>query len=598
MVPDGRHQPKAHSRWSNLGLIFGLTLGCTGTIGTPGVSGSGATTGTGSGAASGGGASTGGSGGDQGGTGGGAVTPGTGGTTPVPGVFTPAGSRLRRLTVLEYKNSVIDLLGVGTQITTEFEKDTAYNNLTSVAASTIVLSASITEQFETSALALAASLARDTVRRPKVVGCTPTGATDETCMRTFVTNFGRRTFRRPLSAEEVTLYTAVGKNAMTTLADFWGGVQYVLAGFLQSPNFLYRTEIGVADAAAPGGRVLDAYEIASRLSFLLWASTPDDVLLTAAGDKSVSTAAGLQQQADRLLASPRAQNAIVDVLSQMLRLAELDTLSQSATLFPQAASTTLGASMRGETQTLLRDMFGRNGDYRELFTTTQTFVNAELARLYGVPVPTGTGFVSTALPATGPRAGYLGQASFLALNAHPDGTSPTLRGKFIVETLLCNSIPPPPNDVITELPEKDKSKTKREQLLIHQTLPTCAACHTLMDPMGLALEKFDGIGAYRETDRGMALDVTGTIAGTAFNGARELGVVLANGIKTAENNPETADCLVRNLFRVATGHLERAGDAPVVTNLSTAFTADGFRVRGILAKLVASDAFRFVGQPE
>ena len=116
--------------------------------------------------------------------------------------------------------------------------------------------------------------------------------------------------------------------------------------------------------------------------------------------------------------------------------------------------------------------------------------------------------------------------------------------------------------------------------------------------MGLALEQFDGIGAYRETDRGMALDVSGTIGGMTFNGARELGQVLANSLKTPENNPETADCLVRNLFRVATGHLERVGDTPVVNNLSTAFAADGFRVRGLLAKVVASDAFRFVGLPE
>jgi len=520
------------------------------------------------------------------------------GTPTVPGVFTPAGTRLRRLTALEYRNAVTDLLGTGTQVTVELEKDTAYNNLKSVAASTIALSASITEQFETSALALASSLVKDTVRRAKVVGCTPTGATDEACLRTFVTSFGRRAFRRPLAAEEVTLYTGVGKNAMTVLSDFWGGVHYALAGLLQSPHFLYRTEIGVADPAVPGGRVLDDYELASRLSFLLWSTTPDDALLDAAAAKSLSTTSGMQQQVDRLLASPRAQDTIVDVFSQMLRLGDLDNLSQSATVFPAAASATLGASMRTETQTLLRDLLGRDGDYRELFTTTQTFVNAELAKLYGVPAPAGTGFVATTLPAAGPRAGYLGQASFLALNAHPDGTSPTLRGKFIVETLLCNSVPPPPNDVITEIPEKDKSKTMREQLQIHQTLSSCAACHQAMDPMGLALEHFDGIGAYRETDRGMALDVTGTIGGMAFNGARELGQLLADALKTPDNNPETADCLVRNLFRVATGHLERAGDLPVVTNLSTAFTADGFHVRGILAKLVASDAFRFVGQPE
>jgi hypothetical protein len=522
---------------------------------------------------------------------------GTGTTTPA--VFAPVGTRLRRLTSVEYRNSVVDLLGAGTQVTVELEKDTSYNNLTAVAASTIALSAALTEQLETSALALASALVKDTARRQKVVGCTPTGATDETCMRTFVTNFGRRAFRRPLTTEEVTQYVTLGKTAMTTLSDFWGGVEYVVAGFLQSPGFIYRTEIGATDPAAPAGaRALGGYELAARLSYFLWGTTPDDALLTAANDNVLGTADGLSQQIERMRASPRTRDAIVEVLSQMLRLGEVDALSQSPTIFPAAASATLGASMRGETQSLIRDLLARDGDYRELFTTTNTFINAELAGLYGVRAPTGTGLVATALPADGPRAGLLGQASFLALNAHPDGTSPTMRGKFIVEALLCRSIPPPPNDVVTEIPDADKGKTKREQLMVHQTLDSCASCHTLMDPLGLALEHFDGIGAYRQTDRGMALDVTGTVGGKSFNGARELGGLLADGLLTANGQSQTAECVVRNLLRVATGRLEHAGDAPVVSNVTAAFAGDSYRLGTALAKVASSDSFRFVGEPQ
>jgi hypothetical protein len=520
-------------------------------------------------------------------------------STPPPGVFAPAGTRLRRLTSLEYRNSVVDLLGAGTEVTVELEKDTRYNNLTSVAASTIALSAALTEQLETSALALAAALVKDTARRQRVVGCTPTGVTDEACLRTFVTSFGRRAFRRPLTTDEINQYVALGKTAMTTLSDFWGGVEYVVAGLLQSPGFIYRAEIGATDSAAPAGaRALGGYELATRLSYFLWGTTPDDVLLTAANDNELATVEGLTQQIERLRASPRVQDAMVEVFSQVFRLSELDALSQSPEIFPAAASATLGASMRGETQAVLRDLFGRDGDYRELFTTMNTFVNAELASLYGVRASTGTGLVAAALPADGPRAGLLGHASFLALNAHPDGTSPTLRGKFIVETLLCRAVPPPPNDVVTEIPEADKGKTKREQLRVHQTLTTCAGCHALMDPLGLALEHFDGVGAYRETDRGMALDVTGTVSSKSFNGARELGRLLADGLLTPDGHPQTAECVVRNLLRAATGRLEHAGDLPVVTGVTAAFAGGSFRLGAALAKVATSDSFRFVGEPQ
>lgn len=585
-----RHWRRALATTAALAFALAFVPACTGSL-EPATPGS-ATGGTG-----GGNPSLGGTGGVAGANGIGGPNPAGG--APAPQTFSPSGTRLRRLTSLEYRNSVIDLLGAGTQVTVELEKDTTYNNLTSVAASTIALSAKLTEQLEASALALAGALVKDSGRRQKVVGCTPSGATDETCLRSFVTSFGRRAFRRPLTADEVTDYVALGKSASTTLSDFWGGVQYVVAALLQSPSFIYRSEVGVSDSAAPAGaRALDGYQLAARLSYFLWSTTPDDALLTAAGAGSLASVDGLRREVDRLLASPRVDDALVDVFSQILRLAELDTLPQSPTLFPPAASASLGTSMRGETQAVIRDLVARNGDYRELFTTTKTFLNAELAALYGVRPPTGTGFVATTLPADGARAGLLGQASFLALNSHADGTSPTLRGKFIVETLLCNAILPPPNDVVTDIPEKDRSKTKREQLAIHQALPVCAGCHALMDPLGLALEQFDAIGAYRVTDRGMALDVSGTIAGKAFSGPRDLGRLLADGLKTAENQPESADCLVRTLLRVATGRLERAGDQPVVTSLTAAFTADAFRLRTILGKVATSDAFRFVGLPE
>jgi hypothetical protein len=582
-----------------IGMTLGLlALACNSTIEAPpgavaGGSSAGSNAGTGTS-----GAGVGGSAGSGGVTGGASGTSGSAGT-PEPGVFVPSPSRLRRLTSVEYKNSVVDLLGAGTLVTTELERDTALNNLTAIGASSLALSAPVTEQFETSALALSDALVKDTVRRQAVVECAPSGPSDETCLRTFLTTFGRRVFRRPLTPEEVELYAGVGVTAMTTLSDFWGGVRYTLAGLLQSPSFLYRSEFGLADAAAPDRRRLDGYELATRLSFLLWATTPDNELLDAAAAGTLSTPEGLAGQMARLLGSQRSSEAIVNVLSEMLRLAEVDNLVQLPEAYPQAASPTLGTSMRGETQAFLRGvLLDGDGDYRQLFTSTRTFLNAELAGVYGVAGISGTSLVSTELPPSGPRAGYLGHGSFLALNAKTTDTSPTFRGKFIIETLLCSAIEPPPNDVVTELPDKDPSQTKRDQLAVHQSVGTCAGCHSIMDPMGLALEHFDGIGAYRETDRGLVIDVSGEYEGVAFDGARELGEALANRIVTPEGIPEVADCLVRNLYRAATGHLELAGDEPVVRRLGAAFSVRGFRVKDVLGDLVASEGFQFVGLPE
>jgi hypothetical protein len=399
--------------------------------------------------------------------------------------------------------------------------------------------------------------------------------------------------------EETDAYLAVSRAATAAFGDFWSGVKYVVATVLQSPNFLYRTEFGVANAATPDRRALDGYELATRLSYLLWQTTPDTALLDAAGAGTLATREGFNEHAARLAASPRAADAIVRVLSEMLRLGDLDSLTQLPEVFPQIASPTLPASMHAETEAFLRDLvFARDADYRELFTSTRTFLNGELASLYGVGGPTGQALVAATLPVDGPRAGYLGHASFLALNSKSNDTSPTFRGKFILETLMCNGIQPPPNDVVTELPEKDPTQTKRDQLMVHQSVDTCAGCHSVMDPMGLALEHFDGIGAYRETDRGLAIDATGEVEGVTFDGARELGLALAERILTTEGVPETTDCLVRNLYRVATGHLETDGDRPVVSSLSADFAANGFRVRSALLRLVESDGFRVVGLPE
>jgi hypothetical protein len=515
---------------------------------------------------------------------------------PSAAVFTPAPSTLRRLTVTQYRNAIGDLLGAGVSIKTELEDDTALDGFASIGAARVSLSATATEQFDTAAADLAHQALSNTATRGALVGCAPAGMTDDTCARSFVTTFGRRAWRRDLAVDEITRYATIATTAAGMLKDFWGGLEYGLAGLLESPHFLYREELGAPDPAAPARRVFSGYELASRLSFLVTNSTPDDPLLDAAKAGQLATPAGLAAQAQRLLASPRAHDAMANFFTELYALGNLDSLAQSPTFFPAVMSPTLGASMRTETLRVLDDLaFGTSADYRTLFDTTTTYVNKELASLYGLPAVTGTGFVQVALPAAGPRAGFLGQGSFLAMSSHADSGSPTRRGKFIREVILCHAVPSAPPDVNTTFPVDAPGatqRTTREKLEQHRMAgSSCAACHQVMDPIGLGLEHFDGVGAYRTMEAGKAIDSSGDLDGVAYTDARGLGAAL-------KNHPDLGSCLTRGVLRYTIAHIETAGEQPVVDALTQQFATNGYKFGSLVLGVVGSASFRYAGVPQ
>jgi hypothetical protein len=276
--------------------------------------------------------------------------------------------------------------------------------------------------------------------------------------------------------------------------------------------------------------------------------------------------------------------------SEVFQLARLDDLPQLPAYYPQM-SATFGASARAEMLALVADVVsGRDADYGELFDTRRGFLNAEMAALYGVSAESDT--TATSLPEE--RAGMFSRAAFLALNGHASSTSPTKRGKFVREVVLCQVVaPPPPNanvglrtDTVSPVP-----RTLREQLAQHTTNPVCASCHTALDPVGLGVEEFDGIGAFRTVEAGKPIDDNGSLDGRPFAGAAALGALV-------KNDPGLGPCLVRNLFRYAVGHLEESGEAPVLDALSLNFAAGGRRVRSLLGVAVASASFRYTGEPE
>jgi hypothetical protein len=570
----------------------GTGAGATTGVGAGGATGVGAggSTGTGTGAGGAGGSGTTGTGAAGGtGPGTGGTTGGAGGAPPTPPPeFVPQTAGLRRLTIPQYRNALRDLFGPDGTVTTEFEHDTMLSGFASIGAARVSLSAKITEQFEASALAVAKQVLSNTATRGALLGCTPAAVTDDACTRTFVQKLGRRAWRRSLVEEEIVQYIAIARTAQTQLNDFFGGLQYALAGILQSPHFIYRVELGQPDAAQPARVVFSDHELATRLSFFLWNSTPDDALLDAADARQLSQGSGLATQAQRLLASPRIQTAMETFFSEFYRLGELDELTLLPTLFPQMTAT-VGAAMRGETLRFLNDIaFVRGADFREIFDGRTTFVNKEMASLYGLPAPAGTDYAATMLPDNGMRAGLLGQASFLSVSSQPNRSSPTRRGKFIREMMLCQSIPTPPPDV-TPFPDAAPG-TAREKLTSHRQNPACASCHAVMDPIGLALEHFDGIGAFRTTDKGLAIDATGELDGVTFDGPRQLGAAL-------KNHPESAACIARQIYRYAMAHVENAGEEAAIITLSKAFQDSGYRFRALVEGVVKNPAFIYAAKP-
>lgn len=503
--------------------------------------------------------------------------------------FVPAVAAMRRLTTSQYESSVRALLGP-VELTVALEPDTQLNGLIAIASARATISPSAMEKYEAAAFEAAVqALAED--RREAFVGCAPQGTSDPACTRDFVERFGRLAFRRPLDEAEAARYVAVADSAATTLSDFYAGIEFAVAGMLQSPNFLFRVELGEPDPDDASRLRYSSYEMATRLSFLFWNSTPDDALLDAAEAGELVTREGLAAQVDRMLDDPRTRAAMDNFHAERLGIENLHALTKDAAAFP-AMSPALGRAMQQDIlRTLDQLTFEPGADYRDVWTTRVAFVDSELAGLYGLDAPT-SGMAMAELPQDELRLGLLGKPGLLAQNAHVQMTSPTLRGKFVRERVLCQSIPPPPNDVSTAIPEPDPdAPTMRDRLEAHRSVPRCAGCHTLMDPIGLAFENFDAIGAYRETDDGHELDVSGDLDGVAFADPKELASLL-------RDNEDVSECLVRQLYRYAVAHVETSGEVAVIDALAGSFGDSGYSFPDLLAAVVLSDGFRYAAMEE
>ncbi|MEN9797242.1 MAG: hypothetical protein RL653_938 [Pseudomonadota bacterium] len=506
--------------------------------------------------------------------------------------FSPAPLRARQLLRWQYEESVRVLLGDAAAAAVVLPADVPLNGFAAVGASQLAPTPVAVRAWELSAHA-AAEAAFAGGLPPGLVPCSPAAADDAACLGAFARSFGRRAFRRPVTDEEVSTWTAVGRAAAQAYGRFDRGVQFVVAGMLQSPAFLYLAEVGEPDGDA--GRLrLTRYELAARLSYFLAGIPPPEGLMAAAEAGALDTADGLRAEARRLLALPSAARARAAFFDEWLELGRLDGLSKDPGTYP-LYSPALASAMRQETQAFLGDLVARGADFRDFLDAPDTFVNADLARLYGIADVPASGFQKRTYPASTLRGGVLGHAALMAGLAHPRLTSPTRRGRFVRERLLCQPVgaaPPGVNAGMFSAASEAGHVTLRERLAVHLEEPSCAGCHVLMDGIGLGLENYDAVGAFRPDDEGLPIDAVSTLdsLGT-FAGSRQLGTLL-------RNHPRTLDCLVRNLFRVAVGRVETDGEARPLRAALDRFAASGHRLDEVLVELAASDAFRFATKEE
>jgi hypothetical protein len=492
---------------------------------------------------------------------------------------------MRLISQEQYFNSLGYVFGPDLQVAAHFAPFRRTDGLLASGSASAGVTLAQMQEFQRTANALAQQVVSP-ANRAYLVRCTPRRATgaDRACAREFLVPVGRLLFRRPLDKATADAIVERSAEAADRLHDFYGGLAVALEGLLMAPQALFVADRAEPDPERPGLERLDAYSLASRLSFFLWNAAPDDELLRAAGKGELDTQAGLAKTVDRMLASPRLEAGMRAFFDDMLRFDDLAVLAKDPGIYPAFGAETLADAREQTLRTMVDHLLVKKRDYRDLFTSRDTFISPPLAVIYDVAAPPGwTPYTS---PPDSPRAGFMTQVSFLASHAHPGRSSPTLRGKAVRELVLCQTVPRPPPNVDFSLLEDANSRlrTARERLDLHRTNPVCAGCHKLTDPIGLAFENFDGAGQYRATERGAPIDPSGTLDGRRFDD-------LAGLSQAVHDHPQLSACLVKRVYGWATAGPTQASDKPMLEWLGARFAAEGYRLPDLLRTVALSRAF-------
>jgi hypothetical protein len=492
---------------------------------------------------------------------------------------------VRRMTRLEYDNTVRDLLGTDLRLAEGFVAEEELLGFDNNGAA-LTVGELLAEQYLAAAEQLAAEAVQDL---SAIVPCDPAAIGDEACAREFAATFGQRAFRRPLEPAQIEILIATFDHGLAE-GGFTAGIELMLEAILQSPSFLYRIEVGAEDPDAHGVAPLDAWEVASRLSYLLWNSMPDEALFAAAAAGELDTPVRIRAHAERMLDDPRAESAVIDFHRQLFDLDALDGQAKDPVAFPEFTPE-VAASMRAEAERFAADVVLQgDGSWATLLFGGHTFLDAKLAQYYGIAMQLGEELERVELPPEAHRGGLLRSGALHAALGKYATTAPVLRGEFVRTQLLCQTLPPPPDNVEFEPPDVDPDATARERYSEHTANAECAACHALMDPIGFGFEHYDGAGGWRAVENGFPIDASGELVGTRdidgpFDGVEGLASKLAQ-------SEEARACVVTQWFRYAHGREEADDDACTFQWLEERF--EGGDVRELILALTQTDAFRFV----
>jgi hypothetical protein len=507
---------------------------------------------------------------------------GTGTGTGTGGVATndPGRVVMHRLNFSEYNNTVHDLLKTNIRLPDSFPPDDAAYGFDNVAEILSVTDVHLAH-YQTTAVALA-SEALSPGHREALVTC-DLAAQKEACVTTVVNAFVPRAWRKPISETDRSRLVQLFTSSVAAGDTNDEALGRVLQAVLLSPRFLYRFEDN-RDPSATAPRALSSYELASRLSYFLWSSMPDDELFRAAAADELTNEANIRAQTRRLMSDPKSVAFIQNFGAEWLDQRNLDNVAPDPTVF-KTFDDELRIAMRQETLFLFREFAAGTIPAGQLLTANFSFMNDRLATHYGLPLVGSKTPVRTTVSKQ--RGGLLTNASLLTVLAHPNETAPVLRGKWILGQLLCQDVPPPPPNVPKE-PEAKPAQSRRERLASHRVETVCAGCHGLMDPLGLSLEQYDGIGAMRTTDNGVAIDTADTFAGLgSFSGPEELANLIAQ-------SPDYPRCIAQHAFVYGLGRAEHDNDydPAAIDAIAKTFVSQGNQFPDLIEALVVSNVFR------
>ncbi|WP_084419915.1 DUF1592 domain-containing protein [Henriciella litoralis] len=494
--------------------------------------------------------------------------------------------QMRRITEAQYRNSIADVFSPEISVVGRFEPDVRIEGLAAVGSTSASISSSGYEHYYAIAGRVADQVVSD-AHWDEFMPCDASAREvyDEACARQIVDLYGEQLLRRDLSEGDVNDWVAVTDAAHKKLGDFHEAVGLAVEGMLSSPEYLFIID----SVQGEGGKTLELtdYSKAARLSYFLWNTTPDEELLRAASAGELDTKKGLTAQVDRMIASERVDHGVNAFFEDFMHLDGIDTLEKDNLIY-RAFNRAVAEDARDQVLKFIDyHLIERDAPYTDIFTAKETFVTRPLGMIYQVPVASVDGWEKIKFEDDDPRGGLLSHIGFSALHSHPGRSSATLRGIAVREQLLCQSVAPAPaavNFTVVQEVDNPEFKTARARLTQHRTDDACKSCHEFIDPIGLAMENFDGVGRLRMTENGEVIDVGGSIDGTDFVGVDGLGEVLSE-------HPATTSCLVEKMQKFATGRPSRREDVAWLNRLNTKFEKADFRIKPLLREIALSPEF-------